>query len=155
MLSLKEKLIDQRRERLNRDNEEHAERTKANPTYFPFSKNKNKHMIARFEATSPEEIIKRSEEAAADGTSPEQRQPSALELSNQLDKHEQVTYRLLERDLKGRDVLRDAAVRVDEELERKRLDKLTQRKEFQHQIEAFNQKEMLRDLQKKEAMLAN
>ena len=132
MLSLKEKLIDQRRERLNRDNEELAERTKASPTYFPFSKNKNKHIIARFEATSPEEIIKRSEEmAAANGTSPEQRQPSAIELSNQLDKHEQVTYRLLERDLKGRDVLRDAAVRVDEELEKKRMDKLTQRKEAQ------------------------
>jgi hypothetical protein len=41
-----------------------------------------------------------------------------------------LTYKLLERDLKGRDVLKEAADRVDEGLEKTRKDKLTQRKEF-------------------------
>ena len=122
MLSLKEKLIDQRRERLNRDHEEEAERTKANPTYFPFTKSKHKHLTTRFEAASPEEIMRMSEETYM---AAEERKPTAHELATQLDKHEQVTYKFLERDLKGRDVLKDAAVRVDEELEKKRLDKLT------------------------------
>ena len=80
---------------------------------------------------------------------------SNMELRDQLDKHEVVTFKLLERDLKGMDILKDAEKRVGADLEKKRQDKLLQRTEFAHQIEAFNQKEMLKALQKKEAMRSN
>lgn len=43
-----------------------------------------------------------------------------MELRDQLDKHEIVTFKLLERDLKGRDVLKDAEKRVGADLEKKR-----------------------------------
>jgi hypothetical protein len=73
---------------LNRDHEDHAERTKANPTYFPFTKSKNKHLMTRFEATSPEDIIKMSEDNAYMTSPKQERKPTAVELSTQLDKHE-------------------------------------------------------------------
>ena len=50
MATLKAKLNDQRRERLNRETEELEERMKPSPTYFPYTKNKGKHSITRFEA---------------------------------------------------------------------------------------------------------
>ena len=45
---------------------------------------------------------------------------SNMELRDQLDKHEVVTFKLLERDLKGMDILKDAEKRVGADLEKKR-----------------------------------
>lgn len=77
------------------------------------------------------------------------------ELKDQLDKHEKVTYQLLERDLVGRHVIADAEERYGHSIEQKRQDQIVQRKEFLDQIQVFNQKEILRALQKKETLKAN
>ena len=55
-----------------------------------------------------------------------------------LDKHEKVTYQLLNRDLKGRQVIHDAEQRVGMKIERQRQQMILERLEFEKQIEKFN-----------------
>lgn len=72
-----------------------------------------------------------------------------------IDRHNEVTYKLLNRDMTGQNVLFDAEERVGQELERIRQEKILERIEFEKQIERFTQKELLKAIQKKEALKAN
>ena len=74
---------------------------------------------------------------------------------NHLDKHEKITYGLLQQDQAGREVLHAAEERVGVNLEKIRQEKVIERIEFEKQIESFTQKELLKELQKKELNRAN
>ena len=75
--------------------------------------------------------------------------------SYKIDDHNKITYQLLERDLKGTEIRFQAEERVGHHLERVRQAKIIERMEFEKQIEDFNQKELLKILQKKEMLNAN
>jgi hypothetical protein len=95
--------------------------------YHPFGKNKDRGLVGRFDATASEnnhgdvgwEYERREEDQEDDNGRPDDNDDT-LSKFNHLDKHEKVTYKLLQQDLHGREVIHAAEERVGEKLEQTR-----------------------------------
>ena len=101
--TLKERLLEQKFERLNIKAMEEKEKKKTMPLYFPYSKQTKKNVANRFDVDQEEkgEVEDKFKDI-------------------KIDKHEKVTYQLLNRDMKGRPVIFDAEERVGAKIERQR-----------------------------------
>ena len=149
--------MEQKLERLNKDQLELKERQKPYPGYHPFKKNKGpKGMVDRFDEdveskSDFRQLLEFEYEKKGSGSIQQVDAPSVVSSSAQapvgdsastgypvevqdkksidqknntlsrfhyLDKHEKVTYGLLQRDLSGREVLQAAEERVGQNLER-------------------------------------
>ena len=58
--------------------------------------------------------------------------------SYKIDKHNQVTYQHIEKDMQGSSVLHQAEERIGQNLEKIRQTKIIERMQFEKQIEDFN-----------------
>lgn len=96
--------MEQKLERLNRDNKDQQDRNAPQPGYHPFGKNKDKGIIGRFDQTlstdsrhgdvgweyeGKDESVVESQESRRDPRN------DTLSRFNHLDKHEKVTYSIL------------------------------------------------------------
>lgn len=70
-------------------------------------------------------------------------------------RQEKVFFQILKRDSKEIPVLSQQEERIGEQLERQRQNKILERIEFEKQTELFNQKELIKALQRKEILKAN
>ena len=117
------------------------------PLHFPFSKGNGKRTLAnRFDsALSP------------GNTAPRDVSGSSFDHFDSLktDRFYRHQYETLQGDLQGREVVLQAEERLGQQLESQRQRLVEERKEFEHQQQAFTQKEVLKALQKKETMVAN
>lgn len=113
--------------------------------YHPFGKNKDKGLVGRFDATDTSDKgqgdvgweYERKEEEESEANGRPDANDDTLSKFNHLDKHEKVTYKLLQQDLAGREVIHAAEERVGEMLEKTRQEKIIERLEFEKQIEQF------------------
>ena len=75
--------------------------------------------------------------------------------AQKLDKQELATLKIIESQFKKNQVTQDAEQRIGQMLEKERQDKIKMGKEFESQIDSFNQKEMIKSLHLKEKVRAN
>lgn len=163
--ALRDKLQASKAQRLEMDRQEREERMRPMKTYFPYSNQDKKRLTEnRFDDYDRQREYNRSQvqsQATEPAGGDEEMKKSTVErftdpqASYKIDQHNKVTYQLLERDMKGRDVLHLAEERIGQDLEKVRQQKIVERMEFEKQIEDFNQKELLKVLHKKEMLNAN
>ena len=136
--TLKERLIEQKLDRLNRESKEIEERQRPMPGYHPFGKNKDKGLVGRFDNTTSTMKHDLSGEVGYEYKKDDESAPASSHRSsiinsvnnimnpqnntltkfNHLDKHEKITYGLLQQDEAGREVLHAAEERVGVNLEK-------------------------------------